>query len=158
MKCKWLPFIFIMVLGSCFLDACSVFSSLSPSAIQGKWVAVTDYSRDLTDMKGHKNTIFYTNGRDETLIFHRNHRFSAKVHFSSDRLPDQLRSGSWQKVGLNNIEVILHGNKSREYYHLDNPSTLIRLDEHKKRLDPTYTQYFSFFRLDKVNNNRIHQK
>jgi len=106
-------------------------------------------------MNGAKETMVYKNGREEKLKFLANHKFIKTIHYSSDRVADQIVMGQWE---LSDNQLIhTFGSEAvgsfSEYYQVEGPArNLIRLDEHKQKLAPEYAPYFTYYRQTAANS------
>jgi hypothetical protein len=100
-------------------------------------------------MNGAKETMIYKKGREEKLRFLPNHKFIKTIHYSSDRVADQIVMGSWELA--DNQLIHAFGSETTgsfsEFYQLEGTAgNLIRLDEHKQKLAPEYAPFFTYYR------------
>lgn len=123
--------------------------AIQEDQVAGTYSAVTDFSRDVQNMNGAKETMVYKNGREEKLKFLPSHKFIKTIHYSSDRVADQIVIGQWELA--DNQLIHAFGNEAAgtfsEYYRIEGTArNLIRLDEHKQKLAPEYAPYFTYYR------------
>ena len=144
----------ILVLFSATLLAVSSCAVTIPviheNQVTGVYSAVTDFSREIQNMNGAKETTVYKNGREETLKFMMDHKFIKTIHFASDRVADQIVMGQWE---LSQDNKLLHAfsnetlNPFSEYYQLEGAAgNLIRLDENKQKLAPEYAPFYTYYK------------
>lgn len=143
--------------GLCILiiNACALTKpALQEDQVAGIYSAVTDFSRDVQNMNGAKETMVYKNGREEKLKFLANHTFIKTIHYSSDRVADQIVMGHWELADRRLIHAF--GNETvsafSEFYQMEGTTrNLIRLDENKQKLAPEYAPYFTYYRQATAN-------
>lgn len=144
----------LLTFSSCFLS-----QKAQTSQITGRYRSTTDFSRDIQTMHGNTRTVVYKNGRQETLQFKSDHKFTRVIQFSTERVQDKKHTGTWKLTGYNRIQVLLKPASGRdktrhsieniiEYYHYD-PGTqqMIRLGPGRKKLDAEWAPYYTFNRL-----------
>ena len=135
----------MLIISSCALSK----PVLQEDQVTGIYSAVTDFSRDVQNMNGAKETMVYKKGREEKLKFLASHKFIKTIHYSSDRVADQIAIGQWELTENHLIHVFgteAAGSFS-EYYTMVGPAhNLIRLDAHQKKLAPEYAPYFTYYR------------
>ena len=132
------------------LGSCTVLKSpLQEGQVTGTYSAVTDFSRDIQNMNGAKETVVYKNGREETLKFLTGHKFIKTIHYTSDRVADQIVMGSWELLSHQIIHAFGYETMTSfsEFYKVENQAhNLIRLDEHQQKLASEYAPYFTYYR------------
>lgn len=141
----------LLIISSCALTR----PALQEDQVAGIYSAVTDFSRDVQNMNGAKETMVYKKGREEKLKFLTNHTFIKTIHYSSDRVADQIVMGQWELA--DNQIIHAYGKETMgafsEYYQMEgSPGKLIRLDEKKQKLAPEYAPFFTYYKQnpDKV--------
>lgn len=100
-------------------------------------------------MNGARETMIYKKGREEKLKFLDNHTFIKTIHYSSDRVSDQIVMGHWELSEDHLIHAFGHeaAGAFSEFYKMEGPTrNLIRLDENKKKLASEYAPFFTYYR------------
>lgn len=146
-RAGWAICIIILIISSCSLTK----PLMQDTQVAGTYSAVTDFSRDVQNMNGAKETMVYKKGREEKLKFLPNHKFIKTIHYSSDRVADQIVMGTWELSENQYIHAFgSEGTGSfSEFYQLEAAGgNLIRLDEHKQKLAPEYAPYYTYYRQD----------
>jgi len=137
----------LMAMSSCTLTR----PALQEDQVAGIYQAVTDFSRDVQNMNGAKETMIYKKGREEKLKFINNHTFIKTIHYSSERVADQIVMGNWELTDNHIIHAFGKEGTGAfsEYYQMEgNPGKLIRLDENKHKLSPEYAPFFTYYRVN----------
>ena len=141
----------ILIVSSCAVSK----PTIHENQVAGVYSAVTDFSREVQNMNGAKETMVYKKGREEKLKFMADHKFIKTIHYSSDRVADQIVMGQWE---LSEDNKLLHAFSNEtmsafsEYYQLEGPAgNLIRLDENKQKLAPEYAPFYTYYRQTTAN-------
>ena len=106
-------------------------------------------------MNGAKETMVYKKGREEKLKFMSDHKFIKTIHFSSDRVADQIVMGQWELSSDNRLLHVFSNETMSpfsEYYQLDGAAgNLIRLDANKQKLAPEYAPFYTYYKQTAAN-------